>query len=1087
MAKRKSQFVPALLDAVKLPAIVLPALILPALIVGAGSLQAAEPVKPEHAAQMKAGMELFRQEVRQILTGRCLKCHGGEKRESEFDLNTREALLKGGAEGAAVDLKAPGESRMLGMIEHRVEPHMPANAARLPDRQIASIRKWIELGAPYDRPLVDKGARPDDWVKNRIDPAARDFWSFQPLQPVQVPAIPAGDWALTDIDRFVVAKQAEAKLTARPRADRRTLIRRLYFDLTGLPPAPAEVERFVNNSNPKAYEQLVDQLLASPQYGERWARHWLDLVRFAESHGFEQDYDRPHAYHYRDFVIWALNHDLPYDQFVRWQLAGDEWEPENSYAQMATGFLGAGVFPTQLTEKEFESARYDELDDMLATVGTSMLGLTIGCARCHDHKFDPIPSADYYRMLASFTTAIRAHVELDLNPGPHREALAKWETEHQPLVEQLQMFEKAELPARFDRWLKAAREKSSQSKDDVGQSSPDKNAPVWIIASPTEVRSQNGQVFTRQADGSYVAGGANPDFDTVTFTITTQMRGLTAMRLEAMANEGLARNGPGRAENGNFALGRISATVEPLDKSSPAVEVKLKNPRATFQQNDGGLSIASSLDADPKSGWAVDPQFGKNHAAILDFQDPIGFEAGTRLTVKLEFSVNNRHNIGRPRLALTAAAPGVGFDGTSQTQETIELLTIVAAKGELTKAQRDLLMQWYRGTDDTWKQLVAKVDEHNATRPKPNRTQVMVVTEGQKPLGHHADDRGFPHFYPQTHFLKRGDVTQKQQVAEQNFLQVLTTTGSDSKSEPRSLDRWFVPPPEGSKLSHRRRALSAWMTDGEQGAGSLLARVVVNRLWQHHLGRGIVATPNDFGAQGERPTHPELLDYLADRLVRSDWRLKPIHKLIVMSAVYQQDGRSSEAGQQADPENRLLWRYAPRRLEAEVLRDAMLAVSGTLDATMYGPGSLDEGHRRRSIYFMIKRSRLIPSMQILDAPEPLVSIGERPSTTVAPQALMFMNNPHVRSYAAGFASRLLAEKAPENNAGNGNRMEFLVRQAYLSAIGRPPEHAESADARQFLDAQTKRYAADGRANAEQLALADFCQVLFSLNEFAYVE
>jgi cytochrome c553 len=412
---------------------------------------------------MQQGQALFRQQVRAILVGQCLDCHGGKSVKADFDLSTREALVESGLIGA--DAKS---SYLYSLITHAEEPHMPHGKDKLPAEMIAAIGKWLDLGAPYDKPLV-AGTQTEP-ASAQVTEDDRQFWSFQPLQSGAPPAARDEEWVKTPVDRFILAKQEELGLSPRPEADRRTLIRRAYFDLLGLPPTPEEVEAFVNDPDPQAYARLIDRLLESPHYGERWARHWMDVARFAESHGYEQDYDRPTAYPYRDFLIQAFNADLPYDKFVRWQLAGDELRPDEPLAWMATGFLGAGAFPTQLTETEFESARYDELDDMTATTGVAFLGLSVGCARCHDHKFDPIPTADYYRLASSFTTAIRSERELELDAEKTRARLAVWQVEHTPLVAELQRYEREELRRRFD--------------DSSGTGVP----PVDLVKTPTNHR-----------------------------------------------------------------------------------------------------------------------------------------------------------------------------------------------------------------------------------------------------------------------------------------------------------------------------------------------------------------------------------------------------------------------------------------------------------------------------------------------------------------------------------------------------------------------------------------------------------------------
>ena len=719
---------------------------------------------PDHAIRMQQGLALFKEKVRPALVRHCLVCHGGKSTKGDLDLSDRKPLVDSGV------LEGGGkESRLSALIRHADEPHMPQKAPKLSDATIADIVRWIDLGAPYDRPLVDRAAvvaRPAAGPTER----GRTFWSFRPLAAFQPSPVSDEAWIRTPIDRSILGALESHGLKPNPPADRRTLIRRVSFDLTGLPPTPEEIDAFVIDPSPDAYEHLVDRLLASPHFGERYAPHWMDVARFAESHGYEQDYDRPYAYHYRDFLIKAFNGDMPYDQFVRWQLAGDELAPGDPLAMAATGFLGAGPFPTQLTEAEFESARYNELDDMVATTGSAVLGLSVGCARCHDHKYDPISSDDYYRLAAVFTTTIRSEVDVVLG------------------------------------------------------------------------------------------GGAAP-------------------------------------------------------------------------------------------------------------------------------------------------------------------------------------------------------------------TKVQVTAEGYPHTKHHADDRGFPHYYPKTYFLRRGDVAQKLGEAMPGVLPILAAGGKD-------LARWKVERTTASRAGARfqRAALAAWLTDPDSGAGPLAARAIVNRVWQHHFGRGIVATPNDFGAQGSRPSHPELLDSLASTLIANGWRLKPIHRLIVTSTVYMQDGRYDEARAAIDRENVFHWRTTPRRLEAEPIRDAMLAVAGRLDRRMYGPGSLDPAMPRRSAYFSIKRSRLVPMMMLFDWPEHLVSIGQRGTTTTAPQALSFLNSTLARHCGEGLATRVAA----------GGDSTVAVSLAYRLAFGRDPTRAEAQLAAEFLSAQRSAYARDGRPDPDRSALVDFCQAMIGMNEFIYI-
>jgi len=726
-------------------------------LVSAFGRAAESPVGDQHAERMKKGLTLFSDTIRPALVEHCLDCHGGEKTRGGLNLASRDNLLAGGDSGAAIDLAHPAESFLLVLMRHEEEPFMPAKKPQLDPALQAEFEQWIELGAPYDSPLVESGGGSQEM---KVTDRDREFWSFPPLAVSPPPGID-DPWIRSDIDRFVLARLQQEGLAPNPSAEKRQLARRAFLDLTGLPPTPEQMEVFLSDKSSQAWPKLIDRLLASEDYGPRAARFWMDVARFAESSGFEHDSDRKTAYHYRDFLIRAFNDDLGWDEMVSWQLAGDELAPENPLAIMATGFLSAGVFPTQLTEAEFESARYDEIDDMVGTTGMAFLGLSVGCARCHDHKYDPFPVKDYYEMAATFATAIRSEQE---------------------------------------------------------------------IAIP----------------------------------------------------------------------------------------------------------------------------FGKQ-----------------------------------------------------------------------------------------------------------DKARVLVCSEGVPPVKHHADKRGYPHFYPDVHYLSRGDASQKGDVAKQSFLEVLMPHAD-------AADQWVVKPEPGSKSSFRRASLANWMTDTEAGAGHLLARVIVNRVWQQHFGRGIVATANDFGFQGERPTHPELLDWLANDLIENGWRLKRLHRMIMTSAAYRQSSSSNAERIQLDPDNRFLWRFAPRRLEAEAIRDSVLAVSGQLDRTPYGAGSLSPDMKRRSIYFTIKRSRPPNAMIAFDWPEHLVSIGQRSTTTIAPQALHFMNSDEVRSSAAG-----LARRAAD------------VNDVYELALNRPASDDEIAMATSFIESQAACY--QGQADAHQRALVDFCQAILGSNEFLYLQ
>ena len=1020
-------------------------------VIGTTCLTASHAELPaDHAAQMKAGTTLFSASIRPALEANCIECHGGDKIRGGLDIASRASLLAGGDSGPAIDLSQPDKSLLVLLASHQEEPTMPPQKEALPARLIADLTRWIELGAPYDQPLAERDG--DTPASLQISQNDRDFWSFRPLNPTPPPAS-GQDWAITPIDHFIHAALDAADLAPSPPADRRTLARRASLDLLGLPPSPERVEAFVADPAPDAWTRFLQSLLDSPHYGERMARHWMDVARFAESSGFEHDYDRPHAYHYRDFLIEAFNSDLPWDTFTAWQIAGDELAPDDRLAWMATGFLAAGVFPTQITEAEFELTRYDELDDMIGTMGLAFLGLSVSCARCHDHKYDPIPAEDYYRLAAVFSSTIRSEKQLAFKPAALDTQLAAWEEEHATLTDELASYISTSLTPQFTAWL------GNPAGIEQVDSSP------WHLLDLSSASSREGIALDRQPDGAWLASGQPAAHDEYTLVVDAPA-GTAAIRLEALTHPSMPRNGPGRAANGNFALGHFAISARPAsDPSSAAEALAIANVRATHQQNDDRLSAASAIDADPDAtGWAVDlGGIGTDQAAIFTLAQPLR-EAST-LTVTLRFHVNTAHALGRFRLS-SCPDPDADFD-LDQVADPILAAAIDALRSDppsLSANYRAALEQHFHARDEGWQVRSDAVAKHLSSRPAQETKPVLVSTEGLPPVKNHADGRGYPHFYPEVHILQRGDPKQRTEVATPGILQVL----SPEHNPDADIAPWSQPTPPDSVSSHRRSALAGWLTDHESGAGHLVARVAVNRIWQQHFGTGLVATPNDFGLMGELPSHPDLLDWLAQDLIDHGWQLKRLHLLIMSSAVYQQAAAQPDTVfPDPDLAARLLAHFPSRRLEAEAIRDSLLAVSGLLDPTLHGPGSRSESMVRRSIYFTIKRSQLPGSMLVFDWPEHLVSIGQRASTTVAPQALYLMNSPQARRSAEALA------------ASSGGSLE----QIYALALNRPPSDAELAAAEAFLAQQAALYPP---ASAAASALADFCQALLSSNEFLHL-
>ena len=992
-----------------------------------------------------AGLKLFKSHVKTDLIHHCLDCHGGKSTKGNFDIVTRKALMDSGFVGESAD-----DSYLMDLIRHTEKPTMPFKKPKLADDVIKRIGEWIDLGAPYDSPLTDVTSAPEGPMV--VTDEDRQFWSFKPLVKPQPPKVNNETWCRTDIDRFILSALEEKGLTANPDADARTLLRRASFGLVGLPPRTTSDQATLDDT---VWETQIDELLASPQYGERWARHWMDVARFAESYGYEQDYDRPHAYHYRDFLIKAFNADMPFDQFVKWQLAGDELAPNDPLAQMATGFLGAGVFPTQLTEAEFESTRYDELDDMTATTGVAFLGLSVGCARCHDHKFDPIPTRDYYRMAATFTKTIRSEIELDLEPEANEERRRVFAEKTDQLTAALKDYETGPLQADFKTWIESGDELPAED---------------WIVLAPSRIESTGK--YEVQPDQSILATGNSPNQNTITFYATVPQQILTALRIEALAHDSLPSKGPGLAGNGNFVLSNLTIAFDATtDDQTASTEIKLSATKATHQQNTGDLSVAASIDDNATSGWAVDAGgIGKDNAAVFTFAEPVQPSESGLLKIEMKFDhPNAKHVLGRLRLSVTSLAePPVVVGGAGPDAATLAAVKAVK-DGSQDPEQIKTALAWFKSTQSMWATLSKTLADHTAKGAGVKLTKVQINSENVPKLSHHANGRGYPHYYETTHLLDRGDVHQKQEVVTSGLLQVLNVDGEDASN-------WALSKPKNATTEFNRATLATWLTDSNNVSGQLVARVIVNRIWQHHFGQGIVGTPNDFGFQGERPTHPELLDWLAADLIENGWKLKRLHKLIMQSSVYRQSSAFHSDRSQIDPDNKLLWRRTPRRLEAEAIRDSMLAVAGQLDLTMYGPGTLNADMNRRSIYFFVKRSKLIPMMMLFDWPEHLVSIGQRSTTTIAPQALMFMNSPQGRKYAEAFAAQLSTDTP--------------IADAYQRAFGRNPTDQESQLAAEFLKQQTNVYQHANTANTPQAsnaALTDLCQTLFSMNEFIYFD
>lgn len=946
----------------------------------------------------------FEAKIRPVLVKHCYECHSSEallndKLENELLLDTKSGIRKGGASGPAVVPGDPKTSLLIKAIRHD-SFNMPPDT-KLSADVIADFEKWVTLGAPDPR-----DGPTTQLEKTEIDiESGREFWAFQPLLESQPRTFSKYPWIRNNIDRYVYAELNKNGLEPNSEASRYTLIRRAYFDLWGLPPNSAEVEAFVNDPSTDAYEALVDRLLAGQHYGERWARHWLDLARFAESNGYAFDKDRAAAFHYRDFVIKAFNQDMPYDEFVRLQIAGDQIAPNDYQSQAATGFLAAGTFTSQQTQKERERSRYEQLDDIVGTIGTAMLGLTVGCARCHDHKYDPLPIEDYYRLTACFAETGFQDFDFDPDQAGTIAATEAFNAAHKPLVDAKLSFEKSELTNRLNEWLESQTELPATE-----------TLSVWQTIGP---------------------------FTAVDFKKAYSEAFAPEDKVDLNANYGKLKWTPqpnwtdGVVHNkfiGNNSANYLYRTIEvaqkgPLEISlgrDDAIKVFLNGKEVLAKEVTGGVAV----DQDKIT---LQLNAGSNDLLIkiVNASGPSGFYFNTKLAIPKNIQ---------------------------------DIIDITGAKRS--EKQKQELLKWYAPRDAEWVTLDETVREHLKQQPIPKITKIYAARKNGVTYNFGADTR-------KVYFLARGNSNAKKGLASAGFLRVLTASGHTEND-------WLLP--RESDMTARvqqppRIALADWLTDENQGSGYLLARVIVNRLWQHHFGRGIVSTPSDFGSQGAAPTHPELLDYLAFELIRNGWQLKPLHQLIMKSAVYRQSNANNERAMKIDPENILLWRRDATRLEAEIIRDAFLAVTGSLDKTMFGKGSLDQANPRRSIYLTVKRSNLIPILQLFDAPDSIQSIGHRDVTTVPPQALALMNSPLTRQLAEKFAKRIFPTSE--------STIQQVIGKAYRIALSRNPTDTEIRQMTDFITNQATSYGDSD--NAMNQAIVDYCQLMLCLNEFIFID
>jgi hypothetical protein len=988
----------------------------------------------------------FENDIRPLLIERCIKCHGPKKAESGLRLDSIATALKGGDSGPAVVPGQPADSLVIKAVRHEDDLEMPPDE-KLSDREIAALERWIRGGAVWPEGMMLGGSGPQ--VRGGpITDEERAFWSFRPIIDPQLPQID-GAQIKNHIDRFILAKLREAELKPMPPANKRVLIRRATFDLTGLPPTPEQIETFVKDDSPAAFIKVVDRLLESKTYGERWGRHWLDVVRYADTAGETGDYPTPLAYKYRNWVINAFNTDKPYDQFVREQIAGDILALQipdvahEQYKQMltATGFIAI----SRRFGFDVENYHHLTIQDTIDTTGQAFLGLSLGCARCHDHKYDPVNTQDYYAWYGIFESTrysfpgseekkrpydsfpVLPPAEADRVKAEYDATLAKVEAD----IKRLEAERKA-LAGGWRTYLHDRRLQHGEENRDghqglhvwhgnelpvVGVNTSDETLkipgtvpPGKLVVHPQE-KEGVGIAWRSPIAGRVRVSGQIHDAhdcgDSVAWFIDHLSSGLNNIV------EGATQR------NGTQAIATTEVTVKPGEFLQLAIM-----PKTHY-----GCDLT-------EVEWTIEETEGKlRWNLVADVRD--------------DFAKSNPHGDGYDNPDIwyffkVETDRGEAFGKTSPREATnIDPAKLQRKSDEIAKRLGELRCQSMTLKESGPYEVVYAAIEKDETKD----AQIRI----------------------------RGNRRDLGDVVPRKNMEIL---GDDRLPE---------------RAGSGRLELADWLTREEN---PLLARVMVNRIWQHHFSRGIVGTENDFGARGERPTHPQLLDWLASRFRENDYSIKAMHRLIMASAAYQRSSSYDARASERDPDSRLLWRFNHRRLSAEEIRDSMLFLSGNLDPEMGGehpfPAVETWGFsqhapyygiyptNKRSIYLMQQRLKRHPFLALFDGADPNVSMARRELTTVPTQSLYLMNDEFVHEQAMGLAKRLIDDNSDANSR---------IDTAYRITLGRAANDDEREDASQFLAAYREATIEAGQAdNAREVVVwAGFARTLLTRNEFLFVD
>ena len=976
--------------------------------------------------------------ARAIMAENCFDCHGPDKeqRKAKLRLDAREGAIKDLGGYQSVMPGKPDQSELIARLttndEDELMPPMKTGKS-LSEEEIETLRQWIKEGAAY--PV---------------------HWSYRPIQPPAPPKLKNMKGVQNPIDRFVSAKLESLGHSPSPEADRRILAKRLHYDLLGLPPDPSRVEAFAKDQNPGAYSKLVDELLQSPHFGERWGRHWLDMARYADSDGYEKDKPRPNAWRYRDWVIEAINEDLPYDQFTVEQLAGDLLPKSTPRQRLATAFHRQTLTNTEGGTDQ-EQWRVAAVMDRLETTGSAWLGLTLTCARCHDHKYDDITQDEYYQLFAFYNNGDETSFPLSSSKA----ALAKYEQAkaiHEKKISALEKNLKELLVTRKDaqkRWEKETRGHLSAIKNPVA------HHPLKLSPSP----KQDGNRLVPRKDGSLFVEKLAADKTTFLLSFSTDTRGepLTGFRIETLTDPKLPSKGPGLTKHGNFVLSEFRAFAVDLVDLEKKRHLPFSFAKADFSQNK--WAVQASIDGKNETGWAISPQTGKNHQATFLLKKPLPSKEAANLCIEMAQLYGSRHVIGRFRImAITGDQ-----SGNIVPENVREALLVDASMRN--GAQSKTLDDHFAKTDPETTKLRKQLDDLRKKAPKPSTTNVRVITQRKN------NPR-------KTHVFRRGEFKQPLHQVREGGLSLLHPFKPRNEQGP------------GDRLD-----LARWLIDS---TNPITPRVTVNQVWTHLFGHGLVRTPEDFGVRGAAPTHPKLLDWLSHYFIHdAKWSRKDLIRLIVHSASYRQSSAHRKKLADLDPNNQLLHRQNRFRVEAEIIRDLNLAAAGLLSNKVGGisvfppmpagianlsyansfkwNASKGNDRYRRGLYTFFKRTSPHPNLLTFDCPDSNVACVKRNRSNTPLAALVTLNNITYVESAKAFAQRILKEAPPKD--------EERIAHGFRLCVARSPQPNETeafanllADSRSWYEKHPEDAKAFG-GDSETAAWSATVRIMLNMDEF----